>query len=62
MGIKKTMEFLSVLTGLPPFAIAIIAVFVIGIVFAILRRLIKFAVTLAALIILLLVIMRLLQH
>lgn len=56
------MEFLSVLTGLPPFAIAIIAVFVIGIVFAILRRLIKFAVTLAALIILLLVIMRLLQH
>lgn len=56
------MEYLSIVTGMPTFAIAIIAVFIIGIVFAILRRLIKFALTLAALIILLLVIMRLLEH
>lgn len=56
------MEYLSIVTGMPTFAIAIIAVFIIGIVFAILRRLIKFALSLAALIILLLVIVRLLEH
>jgi hypothetical protein len=56
------MEYISIITGMPTFAIAIIAVFIVGIVFALLRRLIKFAITLAALTILLLVIVRLLEH
>ncbi|MBN8573213.1 MAG: hypothetical protein ACK5C0_12115 [Candidatus Kapaibacterium sp.] len=56
------MEYISIITGMPTFALAIIAVFIVGIVFAILRRLIKFAITLAALTILLLVIVRLLDH
>ena len=46
----------------PLFVVILIATFAIGIVFAILRKLIKFAVTLAALIILIIVIVKLLQH
>ena len=56
------MENISIITGMPTFALAIIAVVIVGIVFAILRRVIKFALTLAALTILLLVIVRLLDH
>lgn len=46
----------------PLFVIILIVSFAIGIVFAVLRKLIKFAITLAALIILIIVIVKLLQH
>jgi len=55
-------DIIRYFTDLPPFGLAIIAIFLVGIVFAIFRKLIKFAITLAALIIMVLVIIRLLQH
>ncbi|MES2764838.1 MAG: hypothetical protein V4642_03150 [Bacteroidota bacterium] len=56
--ITNIIQFIS---GLPTFMIVILAVIVFGIVFAIFRRLIKFALSLAALTILVLVIIKLLE-
>lgn len=50
------MEFLA---GLPPFAIAIIVVLAIGIVFSLLKKLVKFGLMLAALAILVIVVLKL---
>lgn len=50
------------ITTLPPFAQVLLGVIVLGIVFAIARRLVKFALSLAALVILGLVIFRLVQQ
>lgn len=54
-------EIITFVSGLPTFMIVILAVIVFGIVFAIFRRLIKFALSLAALTILVLVIIKLLE-
>ncbi|MBS1538083.1 MAG: hypothetical protein JST20_10085 [Bacteroidetes bacterium] len=56
------LSFLEFFSALPPFALVIIGVVVLGIVFAIARRLVKFALSLAALAILILVILKLVQH
>ncbi len=54
-------DIITFVSGLPTFMIVILAVIVFGIIFAIFRRLIKFALSLAALTILVLVIMKLLD-
>ncbi|MBK9246954.1 MAG: hypothetical protein IPM69_02290 [Ignavibacteria bacterium] len=53
---------INYLQSLPPFAQVILGVIVVGIVFAIARRLVKFALSLAALVILGLVIIKLVQQ
>ncbi|MFN8361381.1 MAG: hypothetical protein U0264_15820 [Candidatus Kapaibacterium sp.] len=53
---------INYITSLPPFALVILGVIILGIVFAVARRLVKFALSLAALVILGLVIFRLVQQ
>jgi hypothetical protein len=56
------LSFLEFIAALPPFALIIIGVVVLGIIFAIARKLVKFALSLAALAILILVIIKLVHH
>ncbi|MBI3259975.1 MAG: hypothetical protein HYZ54_10945 [Ignavibacteriae bacterium] len=56
------LTFLEFFATLPPFALVIIGAIVLGIVFAIARRLVKFALSIAALTILILVIIKLVNH
>ena len=56
------LSFLEFLAALPPFALVVVGIIVLGIVFAIARRLLKFALSLAALAILILVILKLVNH
>ncbi|HYF02728.1 MAG TPA: hypothetical protein VEC36_05085 [Patescibacteria group bacterium] len=56
--LTSLIEFLS---SLPTFAFVIIAIVIVGILFSIFKRLIRFAMSLAALTILILVIIKLLE-
>ncbi|MFN4769239.1 MAG: hypothetical protein ACK45R_01815 [Candidatus Kapaibacterium sp.] len=56
------MSVIETITSLPKEALLVLAFLVVSIVFMVLRKLIKFAIMLAALVILVLVIMKLLAH
>lgn len=56
------LPFLEFITTLPPFVLVIIGIVALGIVFTIARRLVKFALSLAALAVLILVIIKLVNH
>ena len=56
------LSFLEFFTTLPPFALVIVGIIVLGLVFAVFRRLVKFALSIAALAILVLVIIKLVNH
>ncbi len=57
-----SLLFLEFVSTLPPFTLVIIGIVALGIVFAIARRLVKFALSLAALAVLILVIIKLVNH
>jgi hypothetical protein len=56
------MSIIETITSLPKEALLVLAFLVVSIVFMVLRKLVKFAIMLAALVILVLVIMKLLAH